>query len=161
MSGAKGHHRWPDLLSDCVKCGANKRVASYGRRGLCVGCDRVETLAGRIKQWDPVARDTEKYSKAHAQRTKDNYWRRKRAGDVYKIVSHIGLTEASHRLGATKEDITLWMNGVEAPPEFLERAKNLQAEINSLTVQANSEIREKEFFEYIKSPILMLNGKSL
>jgi len=161
MSGTKGAHRWPDLLSDCVKCGANKHVASYGRRGLCGSCDRVETAAGRIKQWKAIPRDTEKYVKAHSKRTKDNYWRRKKAGDIYKVVSHIGLTEVSQRLGASKEEITLWMNGKEVPPEFLERAKLLQEEISCLTVQANSEIREKEFFEYIKNPILMLNGKSL
>jgi hypothetical protein len=160
MSGTKKSHRWPDLLSDCIKCGLNKHVASYGRRGLCVSCDRVETSAGRIKQWEPVGRDVKKYSESHSRRTKDNYWRRKKAGDIYKIVSNIGLTEAASRLGASKEEITLWLNGGEVPVKFLELSKLLQNEIKSLTVQANSETREKEFFEYIKQPTLIFNGKS-
>ena len=161
MAGAKGVYRWPDLLDHCVKCGTGQSDSSYGRRGLCTTCDRVETLAGRIKQWEPIGRDVAKYTKSHSKRTKDNYWRRKKAGDVYKIVSQIGVTEASERLGASKKEIGKWMNGKDVPDKFRQKVKKLQKEIKSLTVKANADNREEEFFEYIKQPIIRLNGKTL
>ena len=151
--------RWPDLIDSCVKCETSKEEVSYCRRGLCVPCERVEFRAGRVKSWPKIGRDKEKHSLAATRYTKDNYWRRKRAELIYKIVSSIGATEASDRLGVEKSDVQDWMNGGEIPSEIIEEVRALRARIVALTRQANSNSREEEIFFNKGCGVRFFDGK--
>ena len=151
--------RWPDLIDACVKCGTSKQDVSYCRRGLCVPCERVEFRAGRVRSWAKIGRDKEKHSLAATQYTKDNYWRRKRADLIYKIVSSIGATEASERLDVDKSDIYGWMNGEEIPPDIIDRVRALRSKILALTRQANSNSREEEIFSNNGPGVRFFDGK--
>lgn len=158
MSRAKGK-RWPDLISSCVKCSSHKDKVAYSRRGLCVSCEKVERRAGRVKSWPKIGRDKEKHSTAATRYTKDNYWRRKRARVIYTVVSSIGITEASERLGVDREEIRNWMNGANIPEDFIERVTDLKDKITTLTTQANSNLREEELFKSRGSHIRIFDGK--
>ena len=151
--------RWPDLIDGCVKCGTHKNDVSYCRRGLCVPCEKVEAREGRIKNWPKVGRDKEKHSKAAKKYTKDNYWRRKRAKLIYKIVSSIGITETSERLDVKQEQVRHWMNGGEIPQDLMAPVTELRDKLVSLTTQANSNLREEEIFKNHNSHIRIFDGK--
>jgi hypothetical protein len=119
----------------------------------------VEFKAGRVKSWPKIGRDKAKHSLAATQYTKDNYWRRKRADLIYKIVSSIGATEASERLGVEKDTIEKWMNGEDIPVEIVEEVRALKARIIALTRQANSNSREEEIFPNRGNGIRFYDGK--
>jgi len=151
--------RWPDLIDGCAKCHVPKGKAAYSRRGLCVSCENVESRAGRVKLWPKIGRDKEKHSLAAMRYTKDNYWRRKRADLIYKVVSSIGSTEAALRLDVSKEDIECWMNGGDIPAEVIDEVRSLRDKIVSLTRQANSNSREEEIFSNRGSYTRFFDGK--
>ena len=151
--------RWPDLIEGCARCGADKNLISYARRGLCVPCERGERTAGRIESWPKIERDKEKLARAAARYNKDNYWRRKKAALIYGIVSNIGTTEASSRLEVSKKDIAKWMNGEAIPEELWERVSSLHDTLRRLTKAANSNEREEIIFEDFDLGVRFFNGK--
>tara|TARA_R110002020_G_scaffold26270_16_gene84883 strand:+ start:309 stop:677 length:369 start_codon:yes stop_codon:yes gene_type:complete len=119
----------------------------------------VEFKAGRVNSWPKIGRDKKKHSLAATKYTKDNYWRRKRADLIYKIVSSIGATEASDRLGVDKSEIQNWMNGTEIPVEIVGEVRALRSKIITLTRQANSNSREEEIFPNRGSGVRFFDGK--
>ena len=159
MSSSTTGKRWPDLVDACVKCNKNKDVVSYASRGLCMRCHRIENSCGRLGAWSKIPRNLDKLSRAASQYTKDNYWRRKRAALIYRIVSSIGVTEASERLEVSKEEIGGWMNGEEISPTVLGEVEKLGAKIKKLTTQANSNQREEELFKNFNTGVRFLDGK--
>ena len=151
--------RWPDLIDGCVKCDKKKTEVSYGSRGLCMRCHRVEYLAGRLQSWSPIARDKEKFSRAASQYTKDNYWRRKKAESIYTIVTSIGTAEASERLEVSAKEIAKWMNGDPIPEGVEDRVHDLYTTIKRLTREARSNEREETFFKDVDLGVRFLDGK--
>jgi hypothetical protein len=75
------------------------------------------------------------------------------------VVSSIGITEASERLGVDREEIRNWMNGANIPEDFIERVTDLKDKITTLTTQANSNLREEELFKSRGSHIRIFDGK--
>jgi len=151
--------RWPVGVEGCSRCAVSRDDSSYGRRGLCASCNRIETRNGTITSWPTVSR--EKYSYRVGNSTADGYWLNRGIRDLYRVVSHIGATEAAHRLGVERLEIIAWMNGKDIPGESCSFIKLLREEIKKLTKDACVDEREEEFFESEPPEIILYDGRYL
>ena len=138
--------RWPEGIESCIKCDRSYADISYGQRGLCISCVKVETLAGTLGDWDPIVRS--RYSKRNK-------------SVLYKTVINIGMTDVARRVGVEKDQVKDWLSGVEIPEVYKAVIDSLHKEIYRLSREADKGKRKEEFFKQFDTGVRYYNGKTI
>jgi hypothetical protein len=144
--GYSPRNRWPEGVEACIKCDKDHTLISYGQRGLCAPCVKLEIAAGNFEKWPPLTRVR------YASRNKTT---------LYKVVINIGMSDLARRLEVSTHEVKDWLGGAEVPEIYLRMIESLHVEISRLSKEADKGRREEEFFKHFESGVRYFKGKSI